>query len=88
MCGYCSSNDSGVCGNFFGHMEKQEDIWSASQIIKRCCCVIKTLHIFDYDGVITVVKLSRGGLDLPSPDSEVSVWMRGRMRNKKIVILL
>ena len=38
--------------------------------------------------VITVVKLSRGGLDSPSTDSKLSVWKRGRMRNKKIVILL
>ena len=30
--------------------------------------------------VITVVKLSRGGLDSPSTDSEVSVWKKGRMR--------
>ena len=38
--------------------------------------------------ITVVVKLSRGGLDSSSTDSEVSVWKRGRMKNIKIVILL
>ena len=36
----------------------------------------------DMMAVITVVKFSRGRLDSPSTDSEVSVWKKGRMRNK------